>query len=419
VRIRRIIVLAWKGIWLHRLRSLLTVLGIVFGVSSVVAMLAIGEGASAEAQNRIRRLGSRNLILTSRPPPASESASEERQRTLEYGLLYADRDRIRTTIPEIRSIASRRNASEELRQGARKMNGELAGISPNYADIAQLRLLAGRFLTPIDELLASPVCVLGDTVAQRLFLNSNPIGRFIRAGAHPYRVVGVLEPRGEPRGGAGTGVDDVAFVPLGSMQQTHGDILAGMTSGNLSLERVELHAILVQAQNSDLAVKRIAKALRKLVERWHPKEDVRLTVPLELLKEAEEAQRIWTIVLGSIAAISLLVGGIGIMNIMLASVMERTREVGIRRALGARRRHIIVHFLAETVVLSVSGGLIGLLLGVLLPRAVSHLFDMDTVVTAWSLGLAFGISAAVGIIFGLYPAIRAADLDPVEALRRD
>ena len=265
---------------------------------------------------------------------------------------------------------------------------------------------------------ARAVCVLGDTVAQRLFLSQNPVGRLIWAGPHPYRVVGVLDRRGEPRGGAGTGVDDVVFIPLATMDSRYGDVLAGFKTGSLSFERVELHALLVEATDIGY-VETVAAAIRSLLERWHPKDDVRLTVPLELLREARETKRIFNIVLGSIAAISLLVGGIGIMNIMLASVTERTREIGIRRALGARRRHIIVQFLVETVVLSVSGGLIGLLLGVLIPMAVSRMFDMQTVVTPWSLGLAFGISAFVGIVFGLYPAIRAADLDPVEALRRE
>ncbi len=418
MRPTRVIALAWKGIWLHRLRSLLTVLGIVFGVTSVVAMLAIGEGASAEAQDRIRRLGSRNLILGSRPPPASQNASEERQRTSEYGILRADVDRIRTTIPHVERLATRRNATEKVRNGSRKLNAELAGVTATYADIAMLRILAGRFLNPVDEGQARAVCVLGDTVAQRLFLSQNPVGRLIWAGSHPYRVVGVLDRRGEPRGGAGTGVDDVVFVPLSTMDDRYGKMLVGFKTGSLSLERVELHAVLVEAE--DLAfVESVAASIRSLLQRWHPKEDVRLTVPLELLREARETKRIFTIVLGSIAAISLLVGGIGIMNIMLASVMERTREIGIRRALGARRTHIIVQFLAETVLLSVSGGLIGLLLGVLIPYVVSRVFDMQTVVTPWSLGLAFGISACVGIVFGLYPAMRAADLDPVEALRRE
>ena len=410
--------LAWKGIWLHRLRSLLTVLGIVFGVTSVVAMLAIGEGASAEAQDRIRRLGSRNLILGSRTPPASENASEERQRTSEYGLLRTDVERIRSTIPYVQRMASRRNASEEVRSGPRKLNAELAGVTNTYADIAMLRVLSGRFLSVVDEMRSRPVCVLGDTVAQRLFLSQDPVGRQIWAGSHPYRVVGVLDRRGEPRGGAGTGVDDVVFIPLTTMDDRYGDVLAGFKTGSLSMERVELHAVLVEALDIG-TVEPVAIALRSLLDRWHPKEDVRLTVPLELLREARETKRIFTIVLGSIAAISLLVGGIGIMNIMLASVMERTREVGIRRALGARRIHIIVHFLAETVLLSVSGGGIGLLLGVLIPAIVSRVFKMQTVVTPWSLGLAFGISAFVGIVFGLYPAVRAADLDPVEALRRE
>lgn len=415
MRARRVIALAWKGIWLHRLRSMLTVLGIVFGVCSVVAMLAIGEGASVEAQDRIRRLGSRNLILTSVPPPSNESASEERQRTSEFGLLHADLARIEQSIPGICRVAPRRNADEEVRYASRKLNAQLAGVRHNYAAIAMLHVSRGRFLSPIDENQARAVCVLGAEVARRLFVHASALGRLIWAGPHPYRVVGVLAPRGEAGAGGATRVDHSVFVPLSTMQNRYGDILG---TGPLSFERVQLHALLVQAEDIG-AVEPAATALRSLIDHWHPKDDVRLTVPLELLRQARETKRIFTIVLGSIAAISLLVGGIGIMNIMLATVMERTREVGIRRALGARRRHIIVQFLTETVLLSVSGGLIGLILGVLIPMAVSHFFDMQTVVTPWSLGLAFGISALVGVVFGLYPAVRAARLDPVEALRRE
>ena len=418
MRARRVFVLAWKGIWLHPLRSLLTLIGIILGVLSVVAMLAIGEGASVEAQNRIRRLGSRNLILTSVTPPQNENASEERQRVSEYGLLLADLRRIQETVPHVLDIAARRNAPEEVRNGPRKVNAELAGVSPNYADLSMLRLEHGRFLTAVDEANSSAVCVLGDTVAHRLFLNLDPVGRRIWAGRYPYRVIGVIERHGEAGGGSQTGVDDAVFVPLTTMDDRYGEMLAGFRTGSLSLERVQLHAILVQAKGLD-AVEPVAAALRSLLDRWHPRDDANLTVPLELLREARESKRIFTIVLGAIAAISLLVGGVGIMNIMLASVMERTREVGIRRALGARRSHIVLQFLAETVLLSVSGGGIGLVLGVLIPKAVSHYFHMTTVVMPWTLGLAFGISAFVGVVFGLYPAIRAAHLDPVEALRRE
>jgi putative ABC transport system permease protein len=256
-------------------------------------------------------------------------------------------------------------------------------------------------------------------VARRLFRSLYPLDRTIWAGEHAYTVVGVIEPRGEGTGASGSTTDVSIFVPLTTMAERYGDVINDRaSSGTFSLERVQLHRIVVETAGLE-DVPKVAAVLRALMQRWHPKEDVRLTVPLELLREARESKRMFTIALAFIGAISLLVGGIGIMNIMLASVMERTREVGVRRALGARKRNIIVHFLAETVLLALIGGALGLGLGLLIPVLISHFFEVRTVVTPFSLALAFSISAAVGVIFGLYPAARAADLDPVEALRRE
>ena len=410
--------LAWKSLWLHRLRSLLTVLGIVLGVGSVVAMLAIVEGASRDAQERIRRMGSRNILLTSTAPAASENAGESRQRVLEFGLEHKDLERIRTAVPHVRRVVPRRDLPEEVRNGPRKFTAVIASTVPEYQIVNSLRLTRGRFLTQTDEVEKRAVCVLGSEVAQRLFLNSDPLDQRIWAGPLAYKVVGVLEGRGDAPGGAIIDADAAVFIPLSTMNERYGQVISNMASGNFSLQRVQLHRIVVETETLD-DVRPVAAALRSLVARFHPKNDVRLTVPLELLREAEETQRIWTIVFSLIAAISLVVGGIGIMNIMLASVMERTREIGIRRAVGARRGHIIVQFLAETVLLSIGGGLIGLLLGVGIPLLVSMSTGMPTVVTPESLGIAFGISAAVGLVFGIYPAARAAALDPVEALRRE
>jgi putative ABC transport system permease protein len=421
VRLGRVAKLAWKTVWLHRLRSFLTVLGIVFGVLSVVAMLAIGEGASQEAQEQIQRMGSRNLLLSSVSPPEGGAAGAELQRTKRYGLTREDLRRVEETIPDVTRIVARRDAPAEVRHGTRKYDTVIVGTEPAYADVSNLRVRTGRFLSPVDVAEHRAVVVLGDEVASRLFLASDPVGRTIRAGTHYYEVVGVLARRGEGTGGvAGVGgeSDSAAFIPLTTMNARYGDIVVTRSAGNMTREEIELHRITVEAGSLD-DVGALAGALRTLVARWHPRDDVRLTVPLELLRQARETKRIWTTVLALIAGISLLVGGIGIMNIMLASVVERTREVGIRRALGARKRHIVLQFLAETVLLSITGGLIGLGLGIVGPMAVTSWTGMRTVVTPFSLVLAFGISAGVGIVFGLYPAVRAAELDPVEALRHE
>jgi putative ABC transport system permease protein len=421
--VRRLVVLAWKSLSMHRLRSLLTGLGIIFGVAAVVAMLAIGEGASQEAQDQIRQLGSRNLLLASIKPPEAEDAGAARSRILRYGLLRTDLTGIRVSIPGVARAVPRRDIPVEARYGARQFSTRLMGTTADYADVANLHLASGRFLTPADGHDRKAVCVLGDEVARRLFRAVDPVGQDVHAGRDYYRVVGLLRRRGEGTGGtAGTGgeSDAAIFVPIETLQERHGDRIRHVSSGTFSWENVQLHRITVECAHSDEAsVERLAAALRAFIHLQHPKGDVRITVPQELLRQARESKRIFNIVLATIAGISLLVGGIGIMNIMLATVVERTREIGVRRALGARRKDIVRQFLAETVLLSVSGGAIGLGLGCALPFAVTWFAGMRTVITPFSLVLAFTISAAVGIIFGLYPAARAADLDPVEALRRE
>ena len=423
MKARRLVSLAFKSLWMHKLRSLLTVLGIVFGVSSVVAMLAIGEGASQEAQEQIRQLGSRNLLLASVKPTEGGDAGETRTRVIRYGLLRRDLEGIALTLPDVSRIVPRRDVPSEIRRGGRKVTGRLMGTVADYADVANLRVQSGRFLSAADGHARKAVCVLGETVARRLFHSVDPVGQEIRAGKHYYQVVGLLAMRGEGTGGtAGLGgeSDMAVFVPLETMRERYGDIIQNRSSGSFSRENVQLHRITIEAADSDeKTIQRVAASLRAFITARHPKDDVRITVPLELLRQARETERIFTIVLGSIAAISLIVGGIGIMNIMLATVVERTREIGVRRALGARRSHIVRQFLAETILLSIGGGVVGLLLGVAIPLAVTHFAGMHTVVRAEFLILAFGISGLVGIIFGLYPAARAADLDPVEALRRE
>ena len=417
----RLIRLSWKSLWLHRLRSLLTMMGVLFGVGSVVAMLAVGEGASEEAQAQIRRLGSRNLLLASVAPPTAGSASEQRTSVLSYGLLATEPERIRQTIPGIARLVARRDVPGEAWFGPRKFNTRLLGTEPAYAEVANLQVENGRFLTAADVAERRAVAVLGAEAARRLFLSADPLDRFVRFRSDAFRVVGVLAARGEGTGGtAGTGgeSDDAIFIPLATLSERYGKTVLHQSSGSRSREAVQLHRITVEA-TTVADVPRVAESLRSFLEQAHPKDDVRLTVPLELLRQAEETKRIFTFVLAAIASISLLVGGIGIMNIMLASVVERTREIGIRRALGARKRHIVTQFLAETLVLCMGGGLLGLAAGFGFSRIAATFGDVRPVVTPFSLALSFGVCVSVGLAFGLYPAKRAADLDPVEALRHE
>ena len=263
-------------------------------------------------------------------------------------------------------------------------------------------------------------------LARRLFPYQDPLTQAVKINEVYYRVVGLIreknsaDQRSQAGEMEGEPLDNNVYIPINTSRSRMGElILKRLSSGfGMEAERVELHQITVQMQDTDF-VEIAETQIKSLLNRFHDKNDYEVIVPLQLLRQAERTKRIFNIVLGSIAAISLLVGGIGIMNIMLATVTERTREIGVRRALGARKRDITTQFLVETVVLSVGGGIIGILVGITVPFLITHLTDMQTIITFWSVLLAFGISGAIGIAFGIYPATIAAELDPIEALRHE
>ena len=425
VRVQRVFLLGLKSLWLHRLRSLLTALGIVFGVCSVIAMLAIGEGASFEAQEQIRQLGSQNIILRSVKPPEEQKVGDQGSQSfvLEYGLTYRDIERIKDTISGVTVVVPGRVIREYVWHIDRRVDCEVVGTVPWYPQMRNHAITEGRFFTADEMNGRASVCVLGAEMVGALFPIDNPIGRDVRIRGNYYRVVGVMasQVRATPAAGLSNHSDTVAhrlFIPLETAKMRFGEVLRRIRSGSFEQERVELHEVTVQVASLDQVLP-VAQAIQSLLEHNRKKRDFAIDVPLEMLKQAEHTKRIFNIVLGSIAAISLLVGGIGIMNIMLASVTERTREIGVRRALGAKRRDITVQFLVETVTLSGAGGLIGVLLGLGIPILVTQLAGMKTIVTLWAPLLAFSISALVGIVFGLYPALRAASMDPVDALRHE
>jgi putative ABC transport system permease protein len=430
-RFKRTLKLGVKSLWMHRLRSTLTALGIIFGVSSVIAMLAIGEGASRDAQEKIAQLGSHNIIIKTVKPSEEQSAGGQQQTLQEYGLTYADAERFRNAIPDVEVIVPNRRILQQAQYRIHRVAIEVIGTVPWYTDISQLRVKFGRYLSSTDMHYKQGVCVVDDKLVKDLFGFDNPLGQDIKIASDYYRVVGVATERtntkvvsnleekdatGAKKSGANLGG---VYIPLTTVRDRFGEMSMQMSSGSgRTMERVELQEIIVKVRDID-QVLGTRQSVQTLMNRFHKKNDYEITVPLELMRRAKEFQRIFTIVLGSIAAISLLVGGIGIMNIMLATVSERTREIGIRRALGAKKRDIIFQFLSETLILTLSGGALGIILGTLIPFFVTHFGQMRTVITPISLLLAFGISAAVGITFGLYPAYRAANMDPIESLRHE
>jgi len=415
-KLKRTVKLGVKSLWLHKLRSGLTALGIVFGVASVVAMLAIGEGASQEAQDQIKQLGSHNIIITSKKPPSDGAASTQSNSMLDYGLTYRDVEYIESTIPGVEVAVPVREIPRDVYHLRRKTDGMVVGTVPWLPEIRTMTIAAGRFLHSVDMYEQRGVCVINKLVAEDLFPYSNPLAKTVRISGNYYSVIGIIDDSG--LNAQGESATKRVFIPITTIRSRFGETTISRLSGSSQAERIELNQITVKVDEIEKVVETSA-AIGALLDRRHGKPDYEMTVPLELLRQAEQTKRIFNIVLGSIAAISLLVGGIGIMNIMLASVTERTREIGIRRALGAKKADIITQFLTETVLLSGSGGLTGVILGVTLPLAVSHFAKMRTIVTPWSLILSFGISAAVGIVFGIYPAHRAANLDPIEALRHE
>ena len=432
--------LGLKSLLLHKLRSALAVLGILIGVTAVIWLVAMGEGVSYQAQEQIKNLGAKNIIIRSIKPP-SESSRASQSFLAVYGLLRDDFDRISHNVPTVRQAVPLRELRKEARYQQYALDIRLVGCTPPYLSMNNLRVEQGRFLTDRDIDSRDNACVLGHETARYLFPYEDPIGRSIQVDKYFYKIIGVTQAR-EATGGIGgsfSGQDfnqDV-YIPLSTLQTRIGDLVITSRSGSREGEIVELSQITVTVGDIE-EVDPTADIIRTLLEKYHKVADYSIIVPKELLRQAEVTRIMFNVLLILIAGIALLVGGIGIMNIMLATVTERTREIGIRRALGAKQRDIVEQFLTETVVLSATGGLLGVLLGfachpfVSLVRSSMDTFLPDVMTTLppnirnlepriapWSIIAAFLISVGVGVLFGLYPAQRAAQMDPIEALRHE
>lgn len=431
-----------KSLLLHPLRSLLTVLGIFIGVASVVWLLAIGEGISRKAQEQIEELGATNIIIRSIKPPEEsiENAGSSRS-IVPYGLTRADFDHLSTSIPTIERSLPIREIRYRFGYLGRNMEGRLVGCTPEYAEVNNLEVDRGRFLSDTDDREKWNHCVLGAKTAQALFPYENPIGRSVRIEKAFYVVVGVMKDR-TPSAGIGGSLaaqefNKDVYIPIHTLWTRIGDVIVTRRTGSFEGEMIELSQATLRVDKVENVLK-TAALVKETLKLRHRKQDYAVTVPLELLEQARTMRLMFIVFMGLIAAISLVVGGIGIMNIMLATVTERTREIGIRRALGAKRADITRQFLVETIVLSVVGGATGILGGFtcrplivvlrgLIQRFSPEVFEqlppvireVTPIIVPWSIPLAFVISVSIGVVFGLYPAIRAAAMDPIEALRHE
>ena len=416
-KIGDILRLGLHGIVVHKVRSALTALGILFGVWSVIAMLAINAGLSYESQLALRELGSTNIIVDSVKPTEEESKASQSGALLEYGLTVKDVARLKTNIPQVQRCAVVHRTLKMARVRGRRVQVSVLSTEPNYVQVARTELLVGRFISSADVLRRQAHCVLTASLARRLFLYEDPLGKVVVLGAQPFVVVGIL--RRLPSTLAGqAGAGGSVIIPLPTDRSRFGKLTALQTRGSFTLEKVEVSQVILQMGDED-AVLEGAKIARSILTRFRDKDDYEVKVPIEEIELMKKDRQRWNFMFFMIASVSLLVGGIGIMNIMLASVTERTREIGIRRALGAKRRDIITQFLVESIALTTVGGLLGIVLGIAVPWAVEKILKFTTIVSAATLILPLAMAVAVGLVSGIYPALRAARLDPIEALRHE
>lgn len=436
--------IALQSVLANKVRSVLTALGIIFGVAAVIAMLAIGNGAKQEILEQMKWIGVNNIIISpiekanSHTSAIQQDSRQEAEEKLSLGLRLQDVYAIAQQLPNIAAISAEVNNTDRLIYKANSMQTNLSGVEANYFSIYRIALEKGRFFNTYQYEHGLPVCVIGHQVEASLFKGESAIGKELKCGNLWLKVIGVLKLRGYTQNGNKLQLNDFnksVFAPMQTVLLRYHDRSAISFAQNQQAEQEEdtegtgaeaktentnknqIDKIIVQMKNTE-ALTTAASFLHQMMLRRHQGvEDFKVSVPELLLKQEQKTRSIFNLVLGAIAGISLLVGGIGIMNIMLASVMERIREIGVRRAIGATKSDVVFQFLSEAILISVSGGLLGILLGMLISALISYFTDIQTLISPFSVLLSFGVSVAVGVLFGYMPAQKAAQKDPVSSLR--
>jgi len=431
--------IAIEAIQANQLKSFLTALGIIFGVAAVISMLAIGNGAKQEILEQMKMIGVNNIVIT---PVTDENNSESENsedaqnenKKFSPGLTLADAEGIANILPTAARISPHIFHDSYVIYGDRRTPVKLEGISNDFFELFDYQVSEGSLFNDYHRNSGAPVCIIGSDIATQFFDKANPVGNYLKCGREWLQVIGVLEKRNVTTSSVGKvmGGNSNAkiYIPVKTMLLRYTNralITKDLLSGDMDDESTEnsgtsknyhqLDKIILQIKETESLNPSVEVLNRYFIRRHGGVEDVEITVPELLLKQQQKTKDIFNLVLGAIASISLIVGGIGIMNIMLASVMERIREIGTRQAIGAKRKDIVVQFLAESTLISVVGGVFGIFLGVVLSHLISHFAEIKTIISPWSVIIAFGVSASIGIIFGYVPAKRAADRDPVESLR--
>ncbi len=444
--------IALESILANKLKSILTALGIIFGVAAVISMLAIGKGAQQEILDQIKMVGVNNILISPivQEKDASQEEGEKQLNKFSRGLTLLDVEAIRSTIPAVKRISPEISFNSTIVLSGMRYTAKLVGVSNDYFELYNLPLSQGVFFNDYQEEHGIQVCIIGANIRAKFFSQVDPIGQYLKFDNVWLKVIGVLEKTNVSLTGfeeQGVNVyNDNVYIPIKTMlmryqnralvntklasEATSVQVFGGggmhgrvvVSSSNASTSNAEtnynqLDKIVVQVSETEQLTPTTEVLSRMMLRRHSGVKDFEITVPELLLKQQQRTKDIFNIVLGAIASISLIVGGIGIMNIMFASVMERIKEIGTRMAIGAKKMDIVVQFLSEAVLISVSGGFIGVFLGIILAVLIQNIAGITTIVSFFSVVVAFGVSAAVGVIFGYSPAKRASERDPIESLR--